>query len=125
MARSILILEDEAVLRKHLCRSFERRGFDVRGAGSVAEFLAAARDRRYDTVLLDVSLPDGDGLEAWALARVLQGNAEALVLTSQRLADVAPRAARLGIRTLLSKPVDLPTLISAVNGRAGGASPAV
>ena len=124
MARSILILEDEAVLRKHLCRSFERRGFDVRGAGSVAEFLEAARDRRYDTVLLDVSLPDGDGLEAWALARALQGDAEAFVLTSQALADVAPRAALLGVRTLLSKPVDLPALMGAVNARAGGGIPA-
>jgi CheY-like chemotaxis protein len=124
MARSILILEDEAVLRKHLCRIFERRGFDVCGVGSVAEFLEAARDLRYDTVLLDVSLPDGDGLEAWAIARALQGDAEAFVLTSQALAEVAPRARLLGVRTLLSKPVDLPALIGAVNARAGGGIPA-
>jgi len=124
MARSILILEDETVLRKHLCRIFERRGFEVRGAGSVAEFLDAAADRRFDTVLLDVSLPDGDGLEAWALVRALQGDADAVVLTSQGLGDVGPRAARLGIRTLLSKPVDIPALLCAVDARAGGGIPA-
>ena len=124
MARSILVLEDGAVLRKHLCRLLARRGFDVRGAGCVAEFLEAALDRPFDTVLLDGSLPDGDGLDAWALARGLQAGVEVFVLTAQNRGDVAPRADGLGIRTLLIKPVDLLALVGAVDAGTGGAVPA-
>lgn len=62
MHRRMLILEDDQTLRKHLCTLFTRRGFEVSAVSTVAAFLEPALKVPFDALLLDFSLPDGDGL---------------------------------------------------------------
>ena len=120
MARRILILEDEKLLTKHLARLFAARGHEVQTAATVANFLAIARGERFETLLLDLHLPDGDGLDAWARARGMQAGARAVLMTAHGSADVAVRARDLGIHAILSKPLNLSLLLASV-GDAGGA----
>ena len=60
-APRVLLVEDERSIVEPFVRALERNGFDALVAGSVAEGLAIARERSPDVVLLDLSLPDGDG----------------------------------------------------------------
>ena len=115
----MLILEDERLLTKHLTRLFVARGYEVHTVATVASFLAIARGERFETLLLDLHLPDGDGLSAWAETRGMQTGARAILMTAHGSADVAARARDLGIHAILSKPLNLSLLLASV-GDAGG-----
>jgi DNA-binding response OmpR family regulator len=110
---SILILEDEATLRRQLVRLFATRGYDVVDTGSIAGFLDATAVRSYDACLLDLWLPDGNGLDAWECARASQPRAVAVVMTAEPTPIAEERARRLGCSRLLAKPLDLPVLLAA------------
>jgi two-component system response regulator QseB len=116
VARRLLILEDDALLAKQLRRLFTSRGYDVHAVGSVGEFQEMAASGRYDALLLDLSLPDGNGLDAWSTARTTQDGAIAVLMTAYGTDDVERRAERLGINTLLPKPLDVQMLLAAIDG---------
>src|SRR5881396_1538086 len=60
---SILVVEDEALLRKQIGAHLEKRGADVTGAGTLEAARRLLADLSFDIVLLDVNLPDGRGTE--------------------------------------------------------------
>ena len=64
MPQAILVVEDELLTRRTLQELLQREGFAVTTAGTVAEALGEVNRRAYDLVLLDIILPDGDGLTA-------------------------------------------------------------
>jgi DNA-binding NarL/FixJ family response regulator len=65
MPRTVLIVDDSPAFRATARVLLGARGYEVVGtAGSVAGGLVAARELKPDCVLLDVNLPDGDGLSA-------------------------------------------------------------
>ncbi|MBX7195367.1 MAG: response regulator transcription factor [Sandaracinaceae bacterium] len=61
--RNALVVDDETRIRDVVQYALEREGFRVHGASSVREARAALAQRSFDLVVLDVMLPDGDGLE--------------------------------------------------------------
>jgi DNA-binding NarL/FixJ family response regulator len=82
MATSVLLVDDDPVFRRLARRVLSASGLNVIGeAGTVAEALAAAADLEPQLVLVDVGLPDGDGI---ALAGALAGQPRRprVVLTS-------------------------------------------
>lgn len=121
MTRRMLLLEDDAILRKHLCRLLARHGFEVRAVSSVDAFLSWALRLEFQAFLLDLSLPDGDGLDAWGRARSVQPGAVAVLMTAHGSDEVARRAADLGIQALLPKPIDVPNLLAALGARSARA----
>ena len=79
MARTVLVIDDSAAFRATARVLLQARGYEVVGvAGDVASGVAAAADLSPDCVLLDVNLPDGDGVEA---ARRFDGATVVLVST--------------------------------------------
>jgi DNA-binding response OmpR family regulator len=111
MGSRVLVLEDDTVLARHLRRLLEREGYRVSVAGCVAEFVELASRETFDRILLDRSLPDGDGIEAWSAVRGCQWQARAVVMTALDGADVSRRANDLGIVAVFPKPVDLRELL--------------
>ena len=113
MQRNVFIVEDELVLRKALCRMLARAGYAVRSASSVAAFRTMIQDHTNpdEMLILDVGLPDGDGLDAWKAARQRRSDLRAIVMTARDLPDVRDRAREAGAHAFLSKPIDLPQLL--------------
>ena len=109
----ILILEDDAVLRRQLGRLFTTRGCEVVETASVAGFVAAATDRPYDACLLDLWLPDGNGLDAWERVRLVQSGALAVVMSGEPTPEAHARARALGCTELLAKPFEVAALLAA------------
>lgn len=108
-AMAILLVDDEARLRRALARSLAARGYRVDEAASHREAVAAARARRYDLLLLDVNLPDATG---WDVLRDL--NATGVPPPTVVLSAVPPNSARLReFRPLavLHKPFPLDALL--------------
>jgi DNA-binding response OmpR family regulator len=63
MTARILVVEDEADLCSGLCDLLSLEGYQVSGVGSIAAYEAWVRDHGYDILLLDRTLPDGEGLD--------------------------------------------------------------
>ena len=103
----VLIVEDELLLRSSLARYFRSKGLDVSEAGTLHEARKQLAEGGFDAVLLDVGLPDGDGLSLLATA----GADRSLVITANP--DPA-RFASKGVMHHLPKPLDLPQVMTAL-----------
>ena len=104
MATSVLIVDDHPSFRASARMLLEAEGFDVVGeAENGQSALRAVRELRPDVVLLDVQLPDIDGIEV--AARLTENGAgPAIVLTSSRdLADLGPVRDRCDVRGFIPK----------------------
>jgi signal transduction histidine kinase/ActR/RegA family two-component response regulator len=117
-ARTVLVVDDEALVRRALVRLVQGAGFGVLEAASGAEALAFyLRDHpRPDVVLLDLELPDVEGEKL--LADVLALDREARVVALGPHADEArARALRqAGALGFVAKPADQRTLVTALEG---------
>jgi len=92
--RSVLIVDDHAGFRQRARRLLEAEGWNVVGeAGDAAEALRAAEDLQPEVVLLDVHLPDVNGLY---VARALSGDAAVVLTSSRDASDFADRLAGSG-----------------------------
>jgi DNA-binding NtrC family response regulator len=100
-----LIVDDDRDFAGSLEILVRREGFDTRTAGSLAETRKAISADRPDVILLDMSLPDGDGLEFVRNEGASTG-AEIVVITGQASVDSAVEALREGVLDYLVKPVD-------------------
>jgi two-component system response regulator MprA len=69
MQHSILLAEDDAVLRELVLRGLREEGFEIEGAGSASELLRLYDARGADLLVLDVGLPDADGRDVCATLR--------------------------------------------------------
>jgi len=110
----ILIVEDEAVLRKNLARLFLREGYEVTTASNRAEALGELSRARFGALLLDVKLPDGDGLELLAALGPSQRPPRTFVMTASSTPETETRAKDLHVQRLLRKPLDLTRLLGIV-----------
>ncbi len=102
---SILIVEDEALLRKQLAAQLERLRADVSGAGTLAVARQWAGEQGFDFVLLDVNLPDGQGTDLLK-EKVFSPSTGVIVMTADGGVTGAVEAMRLGALDYMVKPFD-------------------
>jgi two-component system sensor histidine kinase/response regulator len=105
---AVLAVEDNAVGLTILKRALERRHVQVDGAMSGVAALAAAAQRRYDLVLMDLQMPGMNGLETTREMRKLPGYdaVPILALTADFSDELRERCLRQGMQAFLSKPVE-------------------
>lgn len=85
MTRTVLIVDDHPAVREAARRVLEEDGFEVVAEkGSAREAIEAADELRPGIVVLDVTLPDADGVEVAKRLTATDGEAPAVVLTSSR-----------------------------------------
>jgi CheY-like chemotaxis protein len=114
----ILLAEDNAVNQKLALRLLERMGYRADVAGNGVEVLDALRRQTYDVVLMDVQMPEMDGLEAtrtihWEWARPQRPRIIAMTANAMKEDRAACLAA--GMDDYLSKPIRVEELVSALN----------
>jgi CheY-like chemotaxis protein len=104
----ILVVDDHALGRKLLERLLERDGHEVEAVASLGAALAVAADRTPDLVVLDLNLPDGDGLQLAAVLRDDPRTAGTPVIacTAAAAEEDRRRALRAGCDAYASKPID-------------------
>jgi DNA-binding NtrC family response regulator len=111
---SILVLEDELLLRKQITGYLEKQGGDVTAAESVERARRLIQDLNFDIALLDVNLPDGLGTDLLR-EKVFSPSTNVIVMTAQGGVNGAMEALRLGASDYLVKPFDpaeLPLVIA-------------
>jgi len=103
--RSILIVEDEVVIRTTLSEFLGSEGFDVVEAANVGQALALATERDFQVALCDVQLPDGDGIALLRRLQQLDPTLFVLVITAYATVENAVEAFQAGASDYLVKPV--------------------
>jgi two-component system nitrogen regulation response regulator NtrX len=105
----VLIVDDEAEIRESLESILREEGYLVTSTGSATEALALLHDAAYDVVLLDIWLPDRDGLETLGEIRQMDSAnvPEVVIISGHGTIEAAVRATKLGAYDFLEKPLSL------------------
>jgi DNA-binding NtrC family response regulator len=106
----LLIVDDDEQLRRTLERRFERQSMSVTAAANAEQALTQAGQTTFDVALLDLHLPDMDGVELLGKLKELQPELEALLLTAHGSIETAILAMKKGAYDYLTKPFHLPEL---------------
>ncbi|MDH4101237.1 MAG: sigma-54 dependent transcriptional regulator [Nitrospirota bacterium] len=110
-AGSILLVEDEKAQREIVSTILSGEGYEVIALPNLKEGVRALREGTYDTVLTDLKLPDGDGIE---LLRVVVKERPALsvvIMTAHGTVNTAVEAMKLGAFDYLTKPLERDDLL--------------
>lgn len=112
---SILIVDDEVGIRELLSEILRDEGYTVRLAENAASARAARHANRPDLVLLDIWMPDADGislLKEWSANGQL--NMPVIMMSGHGTIDTAVEATRIGAIDYLEKPIGLQKLLAAI-----------
>jgi CheY-like chemotaxis protein len=121
MRASVLVLEDHPMNRLLLARVLELDGFTVLQAGCIAIAARLARAERPSAVILDVRLPDGDGLEFARTLRSDPATSDCTIVacTAAATLDDEARALAAGCDAFVRKPIEtrtFPALVASLIG---------
>ena len=119
----ILLVEDQQDLLRHLERSLKRADHEVTVATNGPDAVEAAKDKRFDLVVLDVNLPGFDGFEVLSRIKVISAQQRVIMLTAR--GEIQDRVAglRAGADDYLTKPFAMDELLARIEaiGRRGAA----
>ncbi len=125
----ILLIEDDERIRKELLDALRACGFDVE-VSVLAAHARRALERDYDLVLLDLGLPDGDGLDLCRELRARGRSVPVIILTARDAPEKRVRGLDVGADDYVVKPFHAPELVARVRavlrraGRSVGPGPA-
>ncbi|NML48361.1 response regulator [Ramlibacter sp. G-1-2-2] len=128
---NILVVDDELGIRDLLSEILNDEGHSVELAENAAQARAARQRMRYDLVLLDIWMPDTDGvtlLKEWAATGLL--NMPVVMMSGHATIETAVEATKIGAHSFLEKPITMQKLLKAVeaglarNGGTPGAATA-
>ena len=113
IGKTVLIVEDNATIRKQLAHAFLHGGFQkCEEAGNGKEGINLAKQIKPDLITLDLSMPVMNGLEAAAELRRRFPKIPLILFTMYDTSLLEGEASKAGINVVVSKSVDLPTLVN-------------
>lgn len=115
MGNQILVVDDEVGIRELLSEILVDEGYEVKLAENATAARALRRDARPDLVLLDIWMPDTDGislLKEWSTGGLL--TMPVVMMSGHGTIDTAVEATRVGAFDFLEKPITLPKLLATV-----------
>ena len=113
MKCKLLIVDDEKKMVKYLSKRLVLRGFDVRSAFSGREALLLIKDHQFDVVLLDILMPDMDGIETLKQMKEISPFTVVILLTGHLSAESEGK--KWGAFDYILKPFDLNDLIGKIH----------
>ena len=114
LSPKVLIVDDEERFRTTLGKLLTVNGLDVKTVGSGRLALEELAQSSYDVILLDVKMPEMDGVETLAQIKKIDPNIEVIILTGHASVDVAVEIMRLGGYEYLLKPCPMDELMEKI-----------
>lgn len=109
----VLTVDDEQVVCESIRRVLSAEGYDVSTSTSSRAGLELLRKEHFDLLLLDIKMPEMDGVEMLRAARDISPETEVLIITGYATIETAVEAIKLGAFDYLEKPVSPPQLLVA------------
>ena len=114
MKTLVLVVDDELLIRKSLSKVLRARGYAVELASTGSEGIAAVGEARPQVMILDMRLPDTDGLSVLRKAREQDPLLQVIVITAYGDVQTAVDAMKLGACDFLRKPYEMEDIVLAV-----------
>ena len=111
----ILLVDDEKTMVKYLSKRLIIRGFDVGVAYSGLSALEEIKKNDFDLVLLDVLMPEMDGIETLKEIKKIKPETEVIMLTGHASVEVGIEGMKSGAFNYILKPFDLNELVEEIN----------
>ena len=115
-AKRVLIVDDEEPLREMLQCFFQTKGYGACSASGAKEALTLIDEAPPHLVVLDIRMPEIDGLETLERIRKVDHQLPVVIMTGHGTVDAAVTAMKLGARDFITKPVKLAELLRIVEG---------
>ncbi len=113
---NILVIDDEEVVRRSLSRALDNDQCHVETAVNGRHGLSALARQPFDLVLLDLKMPEMDGVQVLGEIKKHWPETEVIVITGYPALETAKQAIRLGAYDYLAKPVGPDEVMDAANG---------
>jgi two-component system response regulator AtoC len=110
--RSVLVVDDDAQIRSLLADLLKENGYEPRQAKTAAAALEAVAKQRPDLVLMDVKLPDQDGLDVLRQMKREHSELEVIVMTAFGGSSSAIKAMEHGAYDYVTKPFEIDDLLA-------------
>ncbi len=110
----VLLVDDEQDFRDVLAQRMNNKGLDVDTAGSGQTAIEMVDSKRYDAVILDLAMPEMDGIETLERLLKKQPNLQVIVLTGQATVELGVKAVKMGAVDFLEKPAKIESLVEKV-----------
>jgi DNA-binding NtrC family response regulator len=110
-AIQVLLVDDEVDFLETLMKRMKKRNVDITGVKSGEEALKALEKNQVDVVILDVRMPEMDGIEALKEIKKRHPLIEVIMLTGHANIEVAVQGMELGAFDYLMKPMDIDELL--------------
>ncbi len=106
MAADILVVDDEPTIRESIAMFLSEKGYRVHTAGSIQYAMEAFERLKPEAVILDIRLPDGNGLDALARMRSLHEPSKVVMITAFQDMETTIEAMKRGAYDYIHKPPD-------------------
>jgi two-component system chemotaxis response regulator CheY len=113
MAR-VLLVDDAAFMRMRCARLLQEQGHEVIEAGNGREAVEMYQAHRPDAVLMDITMPEMDGLEALRAIKEFDADARVAMLTAMGQQSIVIEAIKGGARDFVVKPFERERVLAAV-----------
>ena len=120
--RRVLVVDDEPLIRWAASSTLAEAGFSVTEAGSIEHARELTSSAAFDLALMDVRLPDGDGLAFMHEIQRDQPACRFIMMTAFRTPELTAQASEQAVR-VLDKPFGMPELASLAVKMVGGQEP--
>ena len=108
--KKILVVDDERNVCEFLKEFLEFKGFQTFSALSGAAALRLIQEHRFDLVLLDIIMPEMNGMEALEKIKMIQPEIPVVVVSGVRDSKMADNVLKMGAADYIPKPIDLERL---------------
>jgi DNA-binding NtrC family response regulator len=106
MKPNVLLIEDNDASRFGFVRYFSKDGYEIKEAADLAEAARALAAQRFDAIIMDINLPDGNGIDFIDTIRAGDPTVPIIVITGAGNIQLAVEAMQRGADNFLTKPVD-------------------
>lgn len=107
MVEKVLLVDDEKDFLEVMAERMAARGIEVSTASSAAEAIRLAEKESFDAIIVDLMMPEMDGIEALKLLKQKKPETQVILLTGHATLEKGIEAMKLGAVDFLEKPADM------------------
>jgi two-component system, response regulator RegA len=120
---SILVVDDDSIYRTQLVRALTTRRYEAYAASNREEAMIIARRNEPERAVVDLRMPDANGLDVVSELMTIDPHIQIIVLTGYGSIATAVEAVRRGAHDYLTKPVDVDQILQTFDKEGGGQVP--
>ncbi len=114
MLKSVLIVDDEINLRRSLAYIIERAGYQVSMVADGAAALERIEKKTFDLIIVDLQLPDIEGIKLTSLINQVDERLPVIILTAHPIVEIEKEGKAIKVAAFLDKPIEPAEIIKKI-----------